>query len=90
MTERKIDLTTLTMGELKRLHADAAAIIAAEEATKLKVAAFCDEVYALAKQRGVTMADLVRGLSIVETVKEGQVARSKPVAAKHRKSARNR
>lgn len=88
MTANKIDLSTLTMEELKRLHADAAAIIAAEAATKLKVAAFCDEVYALAKQRGVTMADLVRGLSIVETVKEGKLARRAPVAAKHRKGDR--
>lgn len=88
MTANKIDLTTLTMAELKRLHADAAAIIAEEEATKLKVAAFCDEVYALAKQRGVTMSDLVRGLSIAETVKVDRVARKTPVAAKHRKGGR--
>lgn len=72
MATNKIDLSTLTMAELRQLQTDAAAIIATEDATALKVSAFCDEVYALARQRGVTMEELVRGLSLAETVKTGK------------------
>jgi len=67
MTAKNIDLTTLTVKELMQLQQDAATIIAAEEATKLEVAVFCDEVRALAIQRGITMADLARAVLVAET-----------------------
>ena len=73
MTAKNIDLTTLTLSELMQLQTEAAAIIAAEEATKQEVVIFCDEVRSLAIQRGIAMADLARAVLAAETGKKGNV-----------------
>ena len=81
MSTSKIDLSALTMAELKQLQAEAAAIIAGQEATKLEVAAFCDEVYALAIQQGITIVDLAHALLVAETVKKARVQPRRPVTS---------